>query len=162
MLYLFKMWAQLFLRPYVNQQNMSVTCQLLAFVLKQHTCSFSFSLTNSLAGIITRAFSPWRLASRHMLWGSSMNYIGRNLVYLCCLGAAYLCLPSTHPLALISSSQKQSSESSFFGDFLSFIPHILVFSSTANLRWESSQPSSMAVLHGLLLPLTNGEWVCQH
>lgn len=49
---IFKKLAQLFLKHYVGQQNMSVSCQLVTFVLKHNHCSLTGSVCLCLANFL--------------------------------------------------------------------------------------------------------------
>lgn len=57
---IFKKLAQLFLKHYVGQQNRSVGCQFVTFVLKQDHCSFTVSFCPSQTHFPE---SPWRALS---------------------------------------------------------------------------------------------------
>lgn len=58
---IFKKLAQLFLKHYVGQQNMSVGCQFVTLVLKQDHCSLNVShylaFANTLPGTAVERFS---------------------------------------------------------------------------------------------------------
>lgn len=58
---IFKKLTQLFLKRYVGQQNISVGCQFVTFVLKQDHCSLSVSFCLSFANIFPAL--PWRTLS---------------------------------------------------------------------------------------------------
>lgn len=68
---IFKKLAQLFLKHYVGQQNKSVGCQFVTFVLKQEHCSFTVSFCPSQTHFPE---SPWSALSPLQcvtyLWGS--------------------------------------------------------------------------------------------
>lgn len=86
---IFKKLARLFLKCYVGQQNRSVGCQFVTFVLKQNHCSltgsFCLSFAKALPGITIESCITTEL-STSVIVGLSHAFLQLGLAYSPCLG----------------------------------------------------------------------------
>lgn len=128
---IFKKLAQLFLKHYIGQQNMSVGCQFVTFVLKQDHCSlivfFYLSFANALSGIVSESFIAIEF-SNHVICNMSLTFgallclllAGTSSLSLC-LGLLLKCFPSMPPFHFCMARDNLMNPSSCLTCLLSWV-----------------------------------------